>query len=329
MMYYGSPITKLLDFINASRTIDIRTIFVTAYILGSVSLILILYFSIKNYINKNRKLIMNFNEDSLNELINKSGYRYDKKNDIFYNHDNAWQKDFGYCSLYDEASAPSGMIIDCEPIYFEYDNKRWLIEFWKGQYGLNTGCEVGIYYTNEPDIAIPGVFNGPFFRCAIDVHNIKTAFTLLKDNTKLFSRSDNNWWVTGFMLGEFSYPSQLTMDIKITMDSIVMRNIFIHGLKEAGYKIDEIDIDKHSVSILFDKTHTPQPISRTKTIEAIMQLNNKHLCDKYNEITADHDTAFEKIQALREKSPKIFEQIISIGKPGQIFYNIETLNIEQ
>lgn len=32
----------------------------------------------------------------------------------------------GYCYLYDEACAPFGMIIDFEPIHFEYDDKGGL-----------------------------------------------------------------------------------------------------------------------------------------------------------------------------------------------------------
>mgnify|MGYP000621142798 CR=1 FL=1 len=29
--------------------------------------------------------------------------------------------------------------------YFDYQGKTWLLEFWKGQYGINTGAEIGIY----------------------------------------------------------------------------------------------------------------------------------------------------------------------------------------
>lgn len=60
-------------------------------------------------------------EEETNKLIKFSGYRYDESQDIFYNHDNVWQEDFGYCKLYDDALALLGMIIDCEPIYFEHD----------------------------------------------------------------------------------------------------------------------------------------------------------------------------------------------------------------
>ena len=72
-------------------------------------------------------------DDELDEAINAAGYSYDSKEDIFYSNIDAWQKNMGYCQLYDEAAAPLGMIIDCEPIHFIYNGKRWLIEFWKGQ----------------------------------------------------------------------------------------------------------------------------------------------------------------------------------------------------
>ena len=84
-------------------------------------------------------------DEYLEEIIHNLGYGYDKWQDIFYSKLNGWQRDMGYCRLYDEVAAPMSMIIDCEPIYFEYDNKKWLIEFWKGQYGMTTGCEVGVY----------------------------------------------------------------------------------------------------------------------------------------------------------------------------------------
>ncbi len=40
----------------------------------------------------------------------------------------------------------AGMVIDAFPVYFNYEGRTWLVEFWKGQYGINTGGEVGIYH---------------------------------------------------------------------------------------------------------------------------------------------------------------------------------------
>lgn len=63
------------------------------------------------------------------ELINASGFDYDPKQDIFYSIMDPWQRKMGYCRLYDEACAPMGMIVDCEPVHFNYKGKRWMIEF--------------------------------------------------------------------------------------------------------------------------------------------------------------------------------------------------------
>ena len=55
------------------------------------------------------------------------------------------QRYFGYAYAYDAAALAMNAIIDCEPIFFDYAGKTWMIELWKGQYGLETGCEIGVY----------------------------------------------------------------------------------------------------------------------------------------------------------------------------------------
>src|SRR5690554_5362892 len=99
---------------------------------------------------------------SFNKFLEPYGFAYDPYKDLFYSNLDAWQRDKGYCRLYDEAAAPLSMIMDCEPIYFEYDNKRWLIQFWKGQYGMTTKVEIGVYNTDKPDLNTE-YFNGTFY----------------------------------------------------------------------------------------------------------------------------------------------------------------------
>lgn len=116
------------------------------FIILSLSIVsIVLYKRFQSKLNAEIKIIEDIK--SLNEFIEPYGYAYDSHQDIFYTKIDAWQREMGYSRLYDEAAAPSSMIIDCEPIYFEYDNKRWLIEFWKGQYGMTTGFEIGVYHT--------------------------------------------------------------------------------------------------------------------------------------------------------------------------------------
>ena len=81
----------------------------------------------------------------LSKLIEPMGFAYDPKQDIFLSRTDAWQRDYGYSSLFDRTAPFFQMVFDCEPIYFDYEGKTWMIELWKGQYGINTGCELGIY----------------------------------------------------------------------------------------------------------------------------------------------------------------------------------------
>jgi len=60
-------------------------------------------------------------------------------------------------------------------VCFNYDCKNYRIEFWKGQYGLTTGAEIGIYIQDGKD----------FYRAAKDTERLDMSFTLIK-NCKLF-----------------------------------------------------------------------------------------------------------------------------------------------
>jgi hypothetical protein len=104
---------------------------------------------------------------------------------------------------------------------------------------------------------------------------------LKKKGKTMFTREDYHWWLTGFKLGEFSYPSELIMDSKITFKEVGMLNEFVKGLKNAGYSSNEFTVLGTSVSLKFNKPHTPQPISRTPEMDWVMQWKNNLLCDKF------------------------------------------------
>ena len=67
--------------------------------------------------------------DFLNERVAPLGYCYDCHQDIFTSTQDAWQKKYGYGSIYDRVAPFFNMIFDYKPIYFNYDGKTWLIEF--------------------------------------------------------------------------------------------------------------------------------------------------------------------------------------------------------
>ena len=85
----------------------------------------------------------------LNELAEPFGFCYVPCEDVFTSREDAWQRKQGYEALYDRAAVGAGMVFDALPIYFDYAGETWLIEFWKGQYGINTGGEVGVYHAGK------------------------------------------------------------------------------------------------------------------------------------------------------------------------------------
>ena len=76
------------------------------------------------------------------------GFIYDPKAKLFYALDEGcWQRDFGYIDQFDQYAHLFGVNIDSLPVTFNHpkDGTEWRIWLWKGQYGLLTGAEIGVY----------------------------------------------------------------------------------------------------------------------------------------------------------------------------------------
>ncbi len=257
----------------------------------------------------------------LNKDLEPYGFAYEPYQDIFYSLMEPWQRRVGYCKLYDEASATLSLIIDCEPIRFEYGGKKWLIEFWKGQYGMTTGGEVGIYYTDSTssDVNIPGLFSGTFYYCVNDEDRMNISFVLRKNGNLLLTRNGYHWWLTGFKLGEFSRPSELSMEILLDLYNTQMVDVFVETLKKVGYKDDEFSVRGRRVYIRYTKPHSPQPFTRTALTDYIMLKNNESFCNAYNYLTSEYPDPLDKLEVVRSESPNMYRQILGFGKPQGVF----------
>jgi len=283
-----------------------------------------------DYYDSKKNLIFNKKSSSmkvaqLNKDLEPFGFAYYPKQDIFYSVMDGWQRDCGYCELYDEAAAALCMIIDCEPIRFEYDGKKWLLEFWKGQYGMTTGCEIGVYTTTGPNLNIPEVFDGTFYYSADNADHLNLAFSLRKHGSLLFTRSELHWWLTGFKLGEFSDPSELEMSIELTLKDSEMCKAFINGMLKAGYSTHDLLIKNTTVQFILDKPHSPQPASRTSFTESFMQTINKRNCQAYQEATKNESNTLDKLELIKVEAPKMYRKIINVGSTKELFGGYKTI----
>jgi len=205
----------------------------------------------------------------LAKAVDLAGFLYDPDQDIIYSRMDALQRPLGYAYAYDVSALLMDAVIDCEPIFFTARGKLWMVEMWKGQYGLETGCEIGVY--NRP-VAPPPYYSfldeavgtrpydpahGYFYQSADDADMLEMAFTLKRNGEPLFSRgSGAHWWLTGFRWGVYSTPEQLTMDVAVTLPDREIHDAFTQSLAGMGYAYED---DGATVRFLFDRPYAPQP----------------------------------------------------------------------
>ena len=173
------------------------------------------------------------------------GFGYSTKEKCFYATGNAWQRNFGYSDLYDKTSQLIAISYDTSKIFFIYGGKEWMIQLWKGQYGLVLlGAEVGVY--NRPQ----GSNGSTYFECADDNERLPISLTLRRNGSPLFVRSQNlSWWQTGFVPGQLgvgvmvgsTHTKTLDLTTSITFKDENMRKAFVIGLKKCSYIYNNVD----------------------------------------------------------------------------------------
>jgi hypothetical protein len=57
----------------------------------------------------------------------------------------------------------------------------------------------------------------------------------------------------------------------------------------------------------------------------IIQRNNERVCGRFREVTAGCTTWPQKLAAIREKEPFLYEAVVNIGKTRQIFKSFDRL----
>lgn len=193
----------------------------------------------------------------LNELLKPFGFCYLGNKDIITSRKDAWQRQFGYCTLFDRSACQFGMVFECEPIYFYYDEKTYRIEFWKGQYGIHIGAEIGIYYAEG--CLPPEQFHTAHFKSVPDTGMLKMEMSLYEKGQKLFEIGSSHWWLTGFCMGKFSWPQDLALWTSITFSNHQQLCQFVEALLYTGYQYCDILTCDLTVSFCFSRPYTRQP----------------------------------------------------------------------
>lgn len=252
----------------------------------------------------------------INEALRPFGFCYDVKKDIFYSLRDAWQRSVGYGKIYDEMAPAMNMVIDCEPIYFEYDGRRWMVELWKGQYGITSGAEVGIYVEsgkNREEAA-----EDVFYQAVSEDEEVRMSMALYKDGKMLFQREERHWWLTGFRLGEFSKPGELMLRASILFPNQEMMHAFLDGCRRAGYRLGDIYVRYNGVAINFARPKTAQPTFFGKCHCRFIQWQNRCNCKLYLYLTRPFDRTLDRLDYLMMEYPLIFHMVTGLGRIGRM-----------
>lgn len=140
-------------------------------------------------------------KEDLQEALTAAGYAYDEEQQVYYSTLTPWQRHFGFGDIYDDAAAYASMKYTTLKADFEYNGLLWRLQWWKGQYGILEGAELGVY-TKHPDST------SDFYDCAEDDQLLDMSFEYyrtskdFRNNKRLFYREEQaHWWLTGFKVG--------------------------------------------------------------------------------------------------------------------------------
>ncbi len=182
-------------------------------------------------------------EPAFIETLNVLGYRYRIKDSYFYIDQHSWQGNFGYNKMYDLIAPYVLLEYDYVRVHFNYDDKDWMVQLWKGQYGLAFfGAEAGIYYKEESDEedtvyttydAVSGS-DRPYMQMSLyhdALHN--------GDYQRLYTTPyEHTWWSSGFKPGHLLVQepaSELRQTGVITFENEELAALFAEGLEECGF----------------------------------------------------------------------------------------------
>lgn len=251
-------------------------------------------------------------KELLDTLAGPAGYCYEPCQDIFTSKLDAPQKIFGYTALYDLSAPYFNMVFDYETIYFDYRGRTWLIEMWKGQYGINAGCELGIYYADE--IIPPEKYKTTLFH-AVDARDMPVISLKLNRHCKqkhsarrsgapqeegcsmqyrqLGHMQGRHWWLTIFRMGRFAKPAELFVNTAIRFPDQRMLQSFLAAFQR---ELPETVFKTGGLTVYFTFDRSLRRYSLLRRIVRRTALSScRFYCRWFNYLTRPFERSGDKL----------------------------------
>lgn len=244
----------------------------------------------------------------LNDFLEPFGFSYLQGQDILTTRTDAWQHVFGHETRYDLNALSMNMVFDCEPVYFNYQGKTWLIEFWKGQYGISTGGEAGIYRAET--IVPPMLRRQTVFEAVPPEEMLPIKLQLSVPGCSLFQISRIHWWLAGFVAGISTQPEDLSLEITITFPDDDMCRSFVRSLLSLGYKLSEIAAGQTTVRFTFTSPKNTCGIPWDTWVESYTLWKARVTCRLFAFFTKPFTSVMDRMLFLYYFSPFIFKRTV-------------------
>lgn len=251
----------------------------------------------------------------LNEIIQPWGFSYLPSRDILTSALDAWQREFGYHALFDKTAPYFNKVFDCEPVYFDYQGRTWMIELWKGQYGINTGGEIGVYCADS--ILLPEQYEKAHFHSVEDEQMLFMSMELYEKGCSLFQVQQCHWWLTGFCMGKYSEPENLEMKVSVTCPDQEMVRSFTGGLLSAGYKRCELEVCGEKVTFGFSVPRGGYRAGAGRFRACLSQWKNRLFCKLYCRITSPFCCTLDRLLYLYLLIPFAFRHMLCFKRNGR------------
>lgn len=244
----------------------------------------------------------------LNELAEPFGFAYLPGQDIITSRLDAWQREFGYHAIYDQTAVRFHMIFDCEPIYFNYHNCTWMIELWKGQYGINTGAEIGVYRADT--ILTPDQYDKTLFHSVTNQELLSITMHVFLKGSCIFSLQHRHWWLTGFRPGWYCDAEDMVIKASITCRDTEMLSCLSKSLVAHGYPECNICIRDLTITFSFYQPHAKQPRTDCPLRTRFSRFQNRFFCRLYLQITRPFSCTLDRILYLYFFLPFAFRHML-------------------
>ena len=186
-----------------------------------------------------------------------ASYQYSYVDDYYYTNDkDCWQDTFGYARIYDLAAPYVVLEYDYTRVFFDYEDRDFMIQLWKGQYGyVFYGAEIGVYTKDHTgkDVGMLTFYGKAEEEYWPEIEMTVYHEDILGNWNREFTRErDKYWWCTGFKIGhlrDVEPADELRMVAEIKFKDTVMAKKFGMGLRDCGLtkvkKLSELSNDTY------------------------------------------------------------------------------------